>query len=134
MSCYPFAQKECEKYTDRRRKISVEEKKKQYILNNPQGDEVCLIKVDDCLIKEGTKCDYLVLNCDQKIAYFIELKGCDFLKAVEQINRSIDLLSKQISEYKINVRIVISKIHAPDLKSNQYKKLEKKISNYKEIL
>ena len=132
--CYPFDKKECEKYTDNRTNISVKEKKKVYSARNKNKKTVCLIQVDDCLIKEGNKCDYLLLNCDSKISYFIELKGKDMLHAVEQIDRSIHLLRNKISEYAVNARIVLTKVYPPDLKSNKYKKLERKLKEYKGTL
>jgi len=132
--CYPFDIEDCEEFTDKRTRISVEEKKKIYSARNKNQNEVCLIRIDDCLIEEGNKCDYLLLNCDSKVSYFIELKGKDMLHAVEQIDRSIDLLINKISEYAVNARIVLKKVYPPDLKSNKYKKLEKKLKKYKGTL
>ncbi len=128
--CYPFDIEDCEEYTDRRTSISVEEKKKIYSAQNKNQNTVCLIRIDDCLIKKGKKCDYLLLNCDSKVSYFIELKGKDILDAVEQIDTSINLLINKISEYAVNARIVLTRVFPPDLKSNKYKRLEKKLKKY----
>lgn len=128
--CYPFDIEDCEEFTDRRTSISVEEKQKVYSARNKEKQKVCLIRIDACLIEEGKKCDYLLLNCDSKVSYFIELKGNDMLHAVEQIDRSIDLLINKISEYAVNARIVLSRVYPPDLESNKYKKLKKKLKKY----
>lgn len=133
MGCYPFKEKECEEYTDNRSTISVEENKRKYLAHNKAKSEVCLIRVDDCLIKEGVKCDFLLLNCDQKKSYFIELKGKDILHAIEQIDRTISLLYEKIDSYSysVNARIVLTKVYPPDLRSNEYKKLERKLKKMK---
>jgi hypothetical protein len=71
-----------------------------------------------------------LLDCDSKASYFIELKGKDILHAIDQIDRSIDLLLYKISEYAVNARIVLTRVYPPDLKSNKYKRLEKKLKKY----
>ena len=47
------------------------------------------LRVDDCLIKDGLKCDYLLIIEAEEKLYFIELKGSDLVKAVDQINTKI---------------------------------------------
>lgn len=64
----------------------------KFRLHNPKRASVRVIQVDDCVIKEGIRCDYLlVLPSEQEV--YIELKGSDVKHAVEQIARSIDLLA-----------------------------------------
>jgi hypothetical protein len=64
----------------------------KFRLYNPRRSFVRIIQVDDCAVKEGVRCDYLiVLSNEQEI--YIELKGSDVKHAVEQISRSIDLLT-----------------------------------------
>ena len=45
-------------------------------------------KVDGEVVAAGDmspRCDYLLLNDDAKTSYYIELKGSDLVKAIEQI-------------------------------------------------
>ena len=127
MSCYPFDKKECEEYSDRRKQISIQEKGKKYLANNKNEKLVSVSRIDDCLIKDGNKCDFLLLNCDNKQAYFIELKGSNLLHAVDQISTSIDRIGGKLSEFKINGRIVPSRVYPPDIRSNKVKRLEKQL-------
>lgn len=73
--------------------ISLKEKKSNFVLANPDRKEITEVKVDGCAIKEGCKCDFLLL--DGTFEYFIELKGSDVKHAVEQLKASIFKLSKE---------------------------------------
>ena len=42
-------------------------------------------KIDGNVIKAGSRCDYLLLNEESRMAYLIELKGSDLVKAAEDI-------------------------------------------------
>ena len=53
-----------------------------------------------------SRCDYLLLNDDLNTSYYIELKGSDLSKAIEQIESTISMISPSIPEYKIFRRIV----------------------------
>lgn len=72
--------------------IPVEENGKTMIFKNRKRKTVSKIKVDDCAIKDGIKCDWLVKN-DKNIEHFVELKGSDIKHACNQLIRSIELLS-----------------------------------------
>jgi hypothetical protein len=128
MACQSFISKDCEVFSDNRKLIPVEENKRKYVAVNKSGNLVSLLHVDNCLITDsGLKCDYLLLNCDKKASFFIELKGADLIHAIDQVDRSIDLLLPKIGGFSVNARIVLSKVYAPDLRSNQYKRLENKL-------
>lgn len=127
MNKYPFDKKACEIFTDNRALIRVEEQKKCYTAKNINKHLVCLARIDGCLITEGLKCDYLLLKLNDEKAYFIELKGSDLLHAIDQLDRSIEVLKAKILSFQLNARIVLSKVYAPDLKSNKFKRLEKKL-------
>lgn len=127
MSCNPFPQKQCLEFCDDRAIIKAEEKKKQFIGKNKTHKLFSKFRVDNCLIKEGRKCDFLILDCEEQKAYFIELKGKDLLSALEQIDYSIDVLFRYLGNYRVNARIVLSKVNVPNLRSTEYIKLEKKI-------
>lgn len=125
--CYPFKNKACEEFSDKRKTISVAENKRKYVATNKDEDPVSLAKIDGCLIKKGIRCDYLLLNCQKQNAYFIELKGKHLVKATEQILRSIELLAPEIQNFRLNARIVLSRVQTPDLLSNEYKKLQNRV-------
>lgn len=64
----------------------------RFRLHNPKRSCVKIVQVDDCVVKEGIRCDYLlILSNEQEI--YVELKGSDVKHAVEQLSRSIDLLA-----------------------------------------
>ena len=98
------------------------------------------LRVDDCLIKEGAKCDYLLIIEAEEKLYFIELKGSDLVKAVDQINTTLDKLLPLIDHKIVNGRIVLSKVNAPDIKDSRLLKLRQRIKQlngtleYKSIL
>jgi hypothetical protein len=114
-----------------------EKSKTEYRYENKASDELSKYKVDGCLIKEeseGERCDYLLENCTKKILYFIELKGSDLIKAIKQINHSIDVLYKDFEneEYTVHARIVVTRVGVPNLKNNSYYiKLQKKVKKLK---
>jgi hypothetical protein len=64
----------------------------KFRLHNPKRASIKIVQIDDCAIKEGARCDYLLILPDGQELY-IELKGSDVKHAVEQIARSIDLLA-----------------------------------------
>lgn len=126
-SCKDFQ----EKYPDctdcsNGKKITVQENKRKYILNNSSGKQVCRIKIDGCVIDEQNqrKCDYLIiasktedLDKDNNIDYrenlfFVELKGKDLIGDVEQLTQTIEYFKPQIIG-KIFARIVLSRVPNP---------------------
>lgn len=64
----------------------------KFRLENPNKSNIRLVQVDDCAIKEGLRCDYLVILPDKQELY-IELKGRDVEHAVKQIESSIQKLT-----------------------------------------
>ncbi len=87
--------------------------------------------VDGCLISDDKpKCDFLLLNCTKKIAYFVEIKGSDLSRAIEQIDRSIDLLHKDFQEFSVEARIILTRVNTVDLRSSKFIRLEKKLKKY----
>ncbi len=89
--------------------------------------------VDDCLLKLRTqdeKCDYLFNIRTEKIAYFIECKGSDILKAVDQINSTIDILKENFFGYILKGRIISTRVYSPDLRTVSYRKLREKLNGH----
>ncbi len=119
---------DCLVFFDERKIINVEENSRRFVGLNTKQKSFALYCVDGCIIVEGQKCDYLLLNCSELIAYFIELKGSDLIHAVRQINTTLNHLLSDLEDFtKINARIVLTKVNTPDLKSSDLIKLERRI-------
>jgi hypothetical protein len=136
-NCHPF-DKKCEEYCDHRTKIVLKDKKgkSQFLVNNPNRFKVCCLLIDGCLIEsqKEEKTDFLLLKCPEKegdktsIAYLVELKGSDLIKAVRQINNSLNILLPKLVNYSIiNGRIVTTRIDKIDLGHTDYKALGKRL-------
>jgi hypothetical protein len=69
-----------------------------------------LIKLRLIEDQNNRKCDYLVLNCSTRNAYFVELKGQNLSDAVRQIEATLNALGKRLSTFKFYCRIVQTKV------------------------
>lgn len=123
-----FNDNKCTEYCDNRQEVVAKENKTTYKLINPSKKEVCRVRVDNCLIKEAQKkCDYLILNCSDQIAIFIEFKGGNIEEAFPQLDAAINFLQPHLKDFKLCVRIICSKVRTPALQSTAEKKLRKKL-------
>jgi len=104
--------------------------KTKYVYNNQSSDYLSNYRVDGGLISydETRKCDYLLLNCEKKQSYFIELKGSDIISAVDQIDKSIDLLKNKLPGFSFFARIVLTRVNTHDLRDPRLEKLERKVN------
>jgi hypothetical protein len=118
-------------FDDTRKIVVVEEKNRKYVGENSNGKSFTKYRVDGCLIIEGKKCDYMLINNDESKAYFIELKGRDLIRAVEQIECTIDEMLINLKNFEIYARIVLTKVTVPDIKDSKYIRLERKIKKLK---
>lgn len=123
-----FRESECT-VCDRRKNIVLRDtgNPQEYRIINKKAKEVCTIQVDGCLIKEGERCDYLLLSCEDQLAFFVELKGHDLPKSITQINSSITKLENEIQEFKIYARIVLNRTPTPAINSSIEIKLKKRL-------
>ncbi|NEO98798.1 MAG: hypothetical protein F6K58_08995 [Symploca sp. SIO2E9] len=86
--------------------IVLKENQSKITLKNPKGLDILVITVDGCAIKEGLRCDYVVIpNLDSEI--YIELKGRDISHAIKQLENSIKILSDD-SKKKRKICFIIS--------------------------
>ncbi|HEV7348154.1 hypothetical protein [Telluribacter sp.] len=112
----PFGHIECTEYCDNKAKFIVfkdKRSKSEYRIENVSHHYLIRIKVDDCLIKEQDKikkCDYLLLDCSYKKAFFIELKGQNLKDAIIQIKSTILELNSKLLTFSFCCRIVQSKV------------------------
>ncbi len=115
-----------------RKEIVLSENRSTYKAVNPQKHHACVFKVDGCLIKEGARCDYLMILCEhaEKRAWLIELKGSDEAKAVSQIETTLDSYKELLKEFKVYARIILTRYNTTKLKFNLTKSLERQITTH----
>ena len=78
--------------------LVLKENKSKMIFENVNLKTLKKVKVDGCVIKEGQKCDYLVVEPKDKIEHFVELKGSDVKHAEKQLAATITQLSSNAKE------------------------------------
>ena len=115
---------ECTQTTRNKKIVFQENKSKLTIVNK---DEVLCdkITVDGCEITEGKRCDFLLLIKQSEC--YVELKGQDVNKAIEQIETTIKKLSVNSQKHKkrsyiIGTRIPLSSETIQNLKIQFRKK------------
>lgn len=100
--------------------------------------EVTHYQIDGVVIKNGKKCDFLLLNEDLGVAYFIELKGQDLSWAAQQIEATERALNAELRDYsKHRYRIVANKCRTHDIESSSFKRYRELWGNrlkYKTLL
>ena len=125
-----MALKDYESECDIRQKIIVCKDKgnpQQYIAYNDDENEVYEYRIDGYVIKtdDGKKCDFLLWNEEKKNVYFIELKGSDLSKAVEQIEETERVLKERYKVLfrKMNLfyRVVLNRTPTHKLDSSRVK-------------
>lgn len=119
----------CIEFNEKRKICIAYENGKKYQLNNTSNVTIRKVKVDKCLTQNvGEKrCDFLIEAQDLKRVFFIELKGGDLNKAVNQIYSTIVYLKGEFKNYRMDARIVGSK-DVPEFKNTpDYKKLAKEV-------
>lgn len=120
----------CIQFSDNRTNATFRDKKgkTKYVFPNNTRNEISGLRIDNCLLTDDKKCDYLLLNHNENKAWatFIELKGADLIQAVRQIDNAVNQLSSQLPNFKLHGRIVLTKTYAPNIQSSEYKKLKEK--------
>jgi hypothetical protein len=77
--------------------IVCEERGRRFIGQNDKGKPILKVEVDGCLEFNGKKCDWLLIDINGNIAYFIELKGSDIKHALLQLGNTIKIISNPIN-------------------------------------
>ena len=76
-------------------RISFHKRKCSILFENINRREVYEIRIDCCVICDGVKCDYLLLDPGgNPKEHFIELKGKNVIHAIEQITETIIKISE----------------------------------------
>lgn len=81
-------------------------------------------RIDGVVITTGNRCDFLLMNEDEKTAYLIELKGSDLVIAAEQLEATEKTLKKELCEYNLQYRIVANKCKTQEIHSSAYRKYQ----------
>lgn len=97
-----------DKYKKQCGKIATcEENKKKFTLNN--ATSFVKVQIDGGVLSlndKATRCDFLLFkeeNLKRLIEIFVELKGIDVLKALEQLEGSIQMFAKSSNQYAMAV-------------------------------
>jgi hypothetical protein len=90
---------------------TVSENKVSFTISNENRQTTFKYSVDGGLIDDAKqeKCDYLMMFPECMIAFFIELKGQGWEKAVSQLENTVRLLYSSMSKYTLNLRAVIGR-------------------------
>lgn len=126
---------------DRRKNISLEEKKKKYLAENPEEKCVAQYRIDnpDEPNVENKKCDFALyvhddeepLKCDDRLI-FIELKGTDINRAFKQITKTIEdwVIAYNIRPRRMDARVVAARVPSPHYVSTEQARLQKRLNRY----
>ena len=74
-------------------KIVLREHSRSTTFNNRSRRSIRRIRIDDCVIRDGKRCDYLLILQDTNVEYFVELKGCQVRHAIDQLESTIKAVS-----------------------------------------
>lgn len=80
-----------------------------HVGKNIDRNKVRQFKVDGQVLRAGdadSRCDYLLLNDEKQSSYYIELKGSDLKKAIQQIEDTISMIAPSIPTYTVFRRII----------------------------
>ncbi len=72
----------------------------------------------------GDRCDYLLINEEKRVAYLIELKGSDLVKAAKQLEITEKVLGLELADYSLQYRIVANKCKTQEIHSSAYRKYQ----------
>ena len=91
---------------------------------NAEKAYVTHYQIDGKVITNGSRCDFLLINENKQMAYLIELKGSDLVKAAEQLEATEIVLKKELKNYKLNYRIIANKCRTHEINSSAYRKYQ----------
>ena len=117
MSCMAFRESACSTYNSNPF-IVARQNRCEYRLENPSRRPVCKVDVDGCYITNGRRCDYLLIDCQQHNAFFVELKGTHLLDAVQQIIDTLQKLLNSLQDCNVFARIVCTRVSVPNIQNN----------------
>ena len=84
---------ECER-PSRKPEIVVRERGCRFVVKNRKRISVRIVEIDDCVLTEGLRCDWLFVATGNPTEIYVELKGSDIGHAIEQIKATIPEVSE----------------------------------------
>ena len=90
--------------------IPIKEKRCCLTFRNPKRLQIRRVRVDGCVITDGPRCDYLLINGDS-VEHYVELKGSDVRHALVQLEATI----KKIGNNCLERRAYIASTQCPML-------------------
>lgn len=117
---------ECLIFCDKRRNIVLKDDKnpQKFIAINSNGYKVSAYKVDNCILKDGNRCDFLLKIENKLKIYFIELKGQNLKHAILQFEESVKKLN-YCKGIELHARVVLNKVKVPATRTSYEIKFEK---------
>ena len=129
----------CDKYREKRYVLSADRRRcvvlkdegesRKYIGDNPADKMVTVYRVDEGMIVAkaagDVKCDFAVYT-ETDTLYFVELKGGDYSRAIDQLRNVIQVLVNQEVERPraIHTRVVAAKGRVTNFLKTKEKKLK----------
>ena len=107
--------------------VSAENGRKHTAINPSGKYEVRHYRLDGELVKNEVCCDYLLVNDSGNKVYYIELKGSDFARAVDQVQSGERLCRNSFHGYAAYYRIVASKTRTQELNSAKFRRFQQKV-------
>ena len=130
MNCKQFQDRfSGEKFIKSGSTVAKEKNKTFSIILKNKGDENFLrIQVDKGLLKEidleTKKCDYCFIRCKTNDYYFVELKGTNIEKAVEQLKTTISYFKKNYKVKGNQIYAYIASSSVPKAANLKFQKLQ----------
>ncbi len=113
--------------------IVLKEKHSKITFENASHKSIRIIKIDGCVIKEGLRCDYLVIP-DTQIENYVELKGSDVSHAVKQLEQTISKVSEDRTKCEKYCFIISTRCPLLTTKIQNIKHIFKKQYNAKLVI
>ena len=115
--------KECSEFTDGSIVSCSGRRTSNLKLDNPTRRRVEKIQIDDCVIKQGLRCDWLLRTDDSvsKQDIFVELKGSDIEHAVRQLEESLRVLARDSQSVLLRCYVVHTRCPMTGTDLNKHK-------------
>lgn len=113
--------------------VTVEENKMKCVFVNSAKIDIAKIHVDGGLIKHTQeRCDYIVYweQSDEKYVFYIELKGSDIAKAINQLISTITLTTEKFSQFDHKNCVIVCSRYPQEDSTIQRLKLKLKKMGY----
>lgn len=127
----PMFPAHCKAFSDKRAAVVLVDPKggpSEFRGENDSKKLITVYRVDGCCIKqsESKACDYLLL-VEESDAWLIELKGSDLAGGIQQMEAVMKVFEEKLRPRRIHVRIVPSKVRAPDTIASTEFRLRKRL-------